>query len=36
LAEKFPQEYILAVVGALISLLGVISFIYQRKISWLD
>jgi len=36
LAERFPQQHILAVVGVLVSLLGVISFIYQRKISWLD
>ncbi|MEW6102145.1 MAG: MFS transporter [Candidatus Omnitrophota bacterium] len=36
LAERFPQQYILVSVGVLVSLLGVISFIYKRKISWLN
>lgn len=36
LAEKFSQQYILAIVGIAISLLGVLTFVYHRKISWLD
>jgi len=36
LAERFPQGHILTVTGVLVSLLGVITFVFQRKISWLD
>jgi len=36
LAEKFPQQNILVIVGMSVSCLGVVSFIYHRKIQWLD
>ncbi len=36
LAERFPQQHILVLVGILVSLLGIVSFIYHRKIQWLD
>ena len=36
LAEKVSQSSILFVVGFVISALGLFSFIYHRKISWLD
>ena len=36
LAERFPQQYILTIVGLFISLLGIVSFVYHRRIKWLD
>lgn len=36
LAEKFPQKNILISVGMLVSFLGIVSFVYHRKIKWLD
>jgi MFS family permease len=36
LAERFSPALILIIVGCLVSILGVINLIYQRKIPWLD
>ncbi len=36
LAERIPPFLIITAVGCIISVLGVISFVYHRKIPWLD
>ena len=36
LAERFSHTLILVIVGCLFSVLGIVNFIYHRKIPWLD
>ena len=36
LAEKFSHTLILVIVGCLFSVLGIVNFIYHRKMPWLD
>jgi len=36
LAEKFSQTLILVIVGCVFSVLGVVNFIYHRRIPWLE
>jgi MFS family permease len=35
IAERFPEVYILVIVGCIFSILGIVNLIYQRKIPWL-
>ena len=36
IAERFPEVYILVIVGCIFSILGVVNLIFHRKIPWLD